>query len=82
MICDIAVFEIPSSYITVGSTNEIPHPPIPCVIQISRNGMNVELLSRFLTCPGSNVFAPIVGACFGRSATMAARSSSDRNATV
>jgi hypothetical protein len=80
--CDIAVFEIPSSYMTVGSTKEIPQPPIPWVIHIIRNGTNVGLLNRVLICSRSNVFARIVGACFGRSAMIASLSSSERKLTV
>jgi hypothetical protein len=41
---DMAVFEMPSSYMTVGNTNEMPQPPMPWVIQIIRNGTNVRLL--------------------------------------
>ena len=46
---DTAVLEMPNSYMTVGRTNDMPHPPIPCVVQIMRNGKKVALLNKDLT---------------------------------
>lgn len=82
MSCDIAVSEMPSSYITVGSTKVIPKPPMPCVIHIIKNGTNVGFLNIALIWSRSNVLDSMVGAREGRSAMIASFSGSERKAAV
>lgn len=60
----------------------MPHPPIPWVIQIMRNGMKVGSRKRVLTCSRLNVLEFMVGAWSGRSERIASRSDSVRNLTV
>jgi len=67
---------------TVGRTKEMPQPPMPCVIQIMRNGMKVGSLKRLFTCEKSHVFAFMVGASAGKDARIASFSSFERNFTV
>lgn len=80
--CDIAVSEMPSSYITVGSTKVIPKPPMPWVIQIRRKGTNVGFLNIALIWSRSNVLDSMDGARGGRSAMIASFSFSERKAAV
>lgn len=67
---------------TVGRTKEIPQPPIPWVIQIMRKGTKVGSANRAFTWSRLNVLAFMVGACCGKSASMASLSGSVRNLTV
>src|SRR5690554_3841298 len=60
----------------------MPHPPMPCVIQIMIKGTKVGSRKSSFTWSRLKVLAPIVGACSGRSAMMASRSGSVRNFTV